>query len=272
MRVRVGHVSLQYKDTDKQHTHDIKKIFDRAVERRYAWITGTESGPGSGNTNRELLRVGSAHGYRMWLPTFKSYGAVSRSDCWIAIREDLIRGDYTTGFRMAIPGSEELRDTFKIPKKRKWTPRGLLTAKFESLPELGTISIGAAHYLTDGRNPGDKFYNLNRQLARKIGEWAEEEGAGTNLVFYGGDQNKLDNRNNEKQGDTFYGEDMTSVWDELGYWNNTGHGPIDVIASSNKDKRVRAMRAHAYNDKEFHLYGDHFLVEATFDIDPIKKR
>lgn len=78
-----------------------------------------------------------------------------------------------------------------------------------------------------------------------------------------------DDRNNEPQGDTFFGQPLTSAWDELNRHESTGHGNIDVIASYNKDGRVKALDIVALDDKEFFLHTDHFLVEATFQVDPL---
>lgn len=108
MRIRVAHVSLQFGDTDKQHTSDITRIFDRAVARRYAWVMGTEAGPGSGNTGKELLRIGKDHDYQMWVPEEQAQGKGRATDCWIAVRKDLIAGGWKTGYVPVIPGSQEL--------------------------------------------------------------------------------------------------------------------------------------------------------------------
>ena len=272
MRVRVAHTSLQFSDSDKQHTHDIEKIFDRAVARKQAWITGTESGPGAGNTGRELIRVAREHGYKPWVPEHQAKGLARHTDCWIAVRKDLIAGEWERGYRHVFPGSGQL-DDHENPQNKRWGPKGLVHVSFESTNvDLGRVSIGAAHYLTGAQRPGSPYWDWNKKLAREIGDWAREEGKGSALVFYGGDQNMADNLNNQPQGDTFFGEPMTSTWDELKKWENTGHGNIDVIASYNRDGRVKALRTNALNDKEFFLHTDHFYVEAEFSIDPIKKR
>lgn len=269
MRVRVAHASLQFSDSDEQHTRDINKIFNRAVDRRVAWITGTEAGPGAGNTGRELIRIAREHGYRPWVPQHQGKGISQHSGSWLAVRKDLIDGDWKRGYRNVIPGSNQLEDEMDLGGKR-WGPRGLAHVSFDTtVAGLGSVSVGTAHYLTGGRDPQSPFWDLNKQLAREIGDWAREEGKGRNLCFYQGDQNMLDNRNNERQGDTFFDEPLTSSWDELKKWENTGHGTIDVIASYNRDGRVSALRTNALNDREFRLNTDHFLVEATFKVEPL---
>lgn len=271
MRVRVAHVSLQFSDSDKQHTQDIEKIFNRAAARRVAWITGTESGPGAGNTGKELIRVARANGYRPWVPEHQANGIAQHTDCWIAVRRDLIGKNWSRGYDHVIPGSGQLKDEMDLDGKR-WGPKGLVRVGFDSTyPGLGHVSIGAAHYLTQGQSPKSEFWKLNKQLGDKIVDWAREEGRGHALVFYGGDQNMNDSKNDQPQGDTFFGGPLTSTWDELRKWENTGHGNIDVIASYNKDGRVTAMSVDALNDREFHLHTDHFYVETTFRVDPIKR-
>lgn len=271
MRVRVAHASLQFSDTDKQHTADIEKIFDRAVDRRYAWITGTESGPGAGNTGRELIRVAREHNYRPWVPQHQGKGISQHTDCWIAVREDLIKGDWTRGYEHVIDGSAQMKDEIDIPEGKKWGPKGLVYVGFDSLPELGHINVGAAHYLTDARNPDSQFWDLNERLGREVVSWARAMGKGSSLVFYGGDQNMRDDKNEQPQGDTFFGGPLTSTWDQLRTWENTGHGTIDVIATYNKDHRVKAMATQALDDTEFFLHGDHFFVEAVLRVDPLKR-
>lgn len=280
MRVRVAHTSLQFSDTDRQHTADISKIFNRCAKRNVAWITGTEAGPGSDNTGSELIRISREHNYKAFVPSEQRRGSGRATDCWIAVRKDLIAGGWKTGFIPAIPGSQELyRQLGKDEDlKPRWGPKGLVTVKFNSIPALGEINIGAAHYLTGARNPkhaefhGVDHWEWNEKLTNVIGKWAREEGEGRALAFYGGDQNMADNRNDQPQGDTFMGEPLTSLWDETKKWENTGHGNIDVIASFDKDGRVTGLRVNALNDREFHLNTDHFYVEGVFDVEPLKAR
>lgn len=268
MRIRTAHVSLQFSDSNEQQVSDVTKIFGRAIERRCAWITGTESGPGAGKLAEHLVRIGKDSGYRLWVPSTTENGAKQFSDAWIAVRDDLIKGKMKRGYTHVIPGSGAIADEMNTDKK--WAPKGLAKVSFDTTHEgLGRISVGAAHYLTGGREPGTDFWDWNRKLAHAIGDWAREAGQGEDLVFYGGDQNMADNMNKQPQGDTFFGEPFTSTWDELQKWENTGHGNIDVIASYNKDGRVTAMETNALNDREFHLNTDHFLVEATFKVEPL---
>lgn len=274
VRVHAMHASLQFGDTDKQHTDDLEKIFERASTRGVKWLTGTEAGPGAGNTSRELLRIGKEFGYRMWVPSARKRPAAEggTTDCWIAVAEDFIVGDWETGFDPVIPGSRSLyaaAGATNPDQYPRWGTKGLVRVSFQS--PLGRISIGAGHYLTQARHPGAvvkgvDHWEWNKKLGEHISEWAVREGKGSALVFYGGDQNMADQRNEQPQGDTFFGGPLTSAGDELNQWPNTGHGPIDVIASYDRDSRVKAAYWRSLTDKEFPLFTDHFLCEAGFDI------
>jgi hypothetical protein len=271
--LRLMHASLQFGIPDRDHTSDLTKIFDRAQKREVAWITGTEAGPGSGNTGEELIRIGKEHGYRLWVPATQAKRSGSSTDCWVAVRRDLVKGDWETGYEPGIPGSAQLYKEAGIDAEfPRWGPKGVAWVSFDSIPELGHVSVGAAHYLTDARSPkadpihGVDHWEWNNRLANVVGEWAREKGAGAGLAFYGGDQNMADSKNDEPQGDTFFGSPLTSAWDEVDHYENTGHGDIDVIASYDKDGRVEAQAIRALDDKEFPLQMDHFAVEAEYRV------
>lgn len=277
VRLDVAHTSLQFSDKPAQHTADIEKIFGRAQERKVAWVTGTESGPGANNTSDELVRLGAAHGYRMWVPSAQKHGKPGwATDAWIAVRADLVTGGWETGFHGVIPGSAELYKAAGVDPtgKPKWGPKGLVDVSFQA-GDLGHLNVGAGHYLTKGHHPGAVVAGIdhwawNQKLGLYIGEWAKKVGAGKALAFYGGDQNMVDSRDDAPEGDSFFGQPLTSVFDELKNHESTGHGAIDVIASYDADGRVKAAYARALDDKEFALNTDHFLVEAGFDVTSLK--
>jgi GH25 family lysozyme M1 (1,4-beta-N-acetylmuramidase) len=245
MRLHLMHVSLQFSDTDKQHTKDLERIFERAARRSVAWITGTEAGGASGNTTDELLRIGKEKGYRMWVPAAAGRG----TDAWIGVREDLISGGWEKGVIPVIPG-----------KAKHWAPKAVVHVEFDN-DDLGHIGIAAAHYLTGGRTEGSENREWNQKLADEVTGWMKQAGRGSGLAFFGGDQNMSDRKE-----DTFFGAPVTSVGDELKKWFNTGHGPIDVIGTLDRDGRVSAAYWRVQDDKEFFLHGDHFLCEAGVDI------
>lgn len=273
MKVRTAHASMQYKDSNKQHTQDVEKIFDRAVNRRYAWISGTEAGDGAGNLPEELVRVGTEAGYRMHVPSLGK-GSGKGTDCWLGVREDLIDSGWKTEFRPAIPSSSQLyKDAGLDPKLfPRWAPKGLVAAQWNCHKLGSVVNLGVAHYLTKARSPehstihGINHWEQNEKLAETVDEWAHEVGKGRALAFYTGDQNMADSKNNSPQGDTFMGGSMTSLADELKKWQSTGHGPIDVMASYNKDGRVKGQNFVVLDDKEFFLNTDHFFCEGTYDV------
>lgn len=279
MRVRTGHISMQFKDSDKQHSHDLEKIFAHAVDRRWAWVTGTEAGPGSGNTAEEVIRISHEADYRPWVPSEMAKDGGRETDCWVAVRKDLIDGDWSEEFLPAIPSSREMyeRRNADPDSNPRWGPKGVVTVGFDSV-KLGHVNIGVAHYIQGSRDPHNSTdhdvnrWSLNKDLADKIGDWAKTVGRGLDLAFYAGDQNLADNKNAEPQGDTFLGNPLTTVWDELKMWQGTGHGNIDVIASYNKDRRVKAVDVNALSDKEFFLFTDHYLVEAVFLVEDLPAR
>ena len=270
MKVRTAHISLQFSDTDRQTTSDVEKLFKRGEDRGWAWLTGTEAGPGAGNTGEELIRVARDYGFRPWVPSQTERGIKRFTDCWVAVNKDFVDGGWRQGYRHVLSGSDHYRDSIKMPPGKRWGPKGVVHVGFDN-DKLGRLNVGVAHYLTDARHPGSPYWKLNKLLAEAIGDWAREAGHGSDLAFYAGDQNMADDKNSQPQGDTFFGQPLTSAWDELKKWEGTGHGNIDVIASYNRDRRVKALKVKALSDKEFHLHTDHFLVEATYKIKPIRR-
>src|SRR6478735_7071770 len=267
MRIRVAHASLQ--------SSDIERIFDRGVARKYAWIMGTEAGPGANNTSDELVRISKEHGYRPWVPSEQSKGSGRSTDCWIAVREDLILGGWKTGFVPVIPGSQQLyKDADLDPDLNpRWGPKGVVTAEFNSLPELGAINLAVAHHLTKGQTKGSKsvihgvdHWAWNQKLDVAMGKWLGEQARGTALGFGSADRNASDRRNPANVPGT------TTMADELKKWQNTGHGDIDWIFSVNKDGRVKAQNFIVLDDKEFPLNTDHFFCEGVFMVEALKPK
>lgn len=237
--VKAAHVSMRFSDTACDMEADADAIFTRATNRHIRWVTGTEAGE---EPLKSILRAAAqAHGYRIYL---------NRGQ-WVAVDRDLIAGGWDSDYTPVLESTEG---------RGKHTDRGITWVSFDTA-DFGRLTVGAGHYLTDGRKPGDPNYLLNRRYSQTIGAWATEKGAESALVFYGGDQNI-----NDRTDDTFHGAPMTSAWDELGRYENTGHGPIDVIASYNRDARVTAKAVRALDDDEFDLNTDHYLVVAAFEI------
>lgn len=256
--LKVAHASMQYGDTNAQHTHDADTILGRG----YDWITGTEAGPGSGNLPAALRKAGREHGYRVFIPK-------RPTDCWVAVSKELIAGRpwkrMRTGYIPVIEGSSASGDP------HRYGPKGVVWAKFPT-DELGDIAVASAHHLTKGRFPGNEkrtrpndpvdHYGENRALSLALGDWAKRAGKGKALAFVGADTNMVD-----RTSDVFFGAPLTTAWDELERYENTGHGNIDVIASYDRDGRVRAKSVRALDDRELFLHTDHFLVEARYEVE-----
>ncbi len=257
--ITCAHASLQFSLSPAQHTADIESIFAHESARSATWITGTEAGAAANNTSRELRRVGKAHGYAVFVPT-------TGTDCWVAVAEAIIDGEWKTGYTKVLDSGRKAGDP------HHYTERGVVWVQFFN-NTYGTISIAAAHHLAKGRTPhaeqrdqpGDPVdhFAANQKLSRAIGDWATEHGARRNLAFFGGDTNM-----NDKNTDVFFGAPLTTLWDELKVHPNTGHGNIDVIASSDRDCRVTGRSCHALDDSELKLNADHFLIDAEFAIRP----
>ena len=236
--LRVMHASMQAGDDAAQSQEDVDRLFARAVRRNVAWITGTEADA----ELRAILRTNAGpNGYRLH---------IWREE-WIAVRNSLVHANWRPGSVPVLESTEGLG---------RHSDRGLATVSFVNR-ELGRINIAAAHLLTRGRKPGEPNYVFNQRMTRAIGSWGREAGRGSALAFYAGDQNNID-----REVDTFHGQPFTSAWDELGKWQSTGHGNIDVIASWDADGRVKATFARALSDERFPLNTDHFLIEAGFEI------
>lgn len=249
--VHAMHCSMQFSDNTKQKQSDAKKLLDRAAERGVLWLTGTEAGAGQSLDLRSALRHESDdHGFHFWMHP--------SSDSWISVNRKF-------GCRL---GLEVWFSDILVPARaRRNTAKRLIGVGFDTNIGIGHVGVSACHYMTKGRPDAHspeyrEFLDDNQAIAAEIGRRARIEGAGSDLFFYAGDQNIVDKFN-----DTFLGRaKMTSTWDELKKYENTGHGNIDVIASYDHDGRVEAKYVRALDDKEFHLHTDHFLVETGFNI------
>lgn len=172
MKIHAAHASMQSSDTAAQKEHDSKAIFEWAHDEGVAWITGTEAGQVKSPPLPGLLRKESGR---------RDYRLFIRRGEWVAIHRSIVQGDIRVGWIPTIPSNAG----------GKHTERGILWARWNATNRLGPISVGACHYLTKGRRPGDPNYQHNRKTAKAIGRWAKSHGKGEGLVFYGGDQEVL---------------------------------------------------------------------------------
>jgi hypothetical protein len=237
----VMHVSMQFSDSTRQKQVDAERIFARASKRHLTWITGTEAGQGASGDLRDALREQATRsGYRL----------VLQADLWIAVRKTgIVKDSWSSGFIPVIKANEG---------SQKFSTRGIAWAQWKDA-DLGVLSVGVSHYMTHGRNPRDEYYAANGKLTRAIGEWGKIHGKGKKLAFYAADANASD-----RTDDVFRGQPFTTLADELKSHQDTGHGPIDYIASYNADTRVKGKYWRVLDDSEFPLNTDHFACEGGF--------
>jgi hypothetical protein len=227
----------QFSDTAEQKEKDVRKVFK--VYKDCDIICGTESGEEPLTT---LVRdYGKKAGFRVYLVRGH----------WIAVNERIIspRGWH----QRFVPVIESFEG------RGRHTDRGVAVVRFNHLLTGDQISVAAGHYLTQGGRVGDPNWDWNGRYAKAIGRVAKEEAKGHGVFIYMGDQNT-----NDELFDTFKGEPVTSVWDELNHYPNTHRDrTIDVIATYDKDKRMRALKAWVENDKKQRFHFDHYVTRAT---------
>jgi hypothetical protein len=233
--IRIGHISMQSTDRPGEQHADARKVFARAKARNYVWLTGSEAN--NATVSAVFESEANAAGFYY----------VRGGDAWIAVPKHRVNGVLQHGFTPVIKG-----------EAHKFPTRGVTRATYVD-DELGKVTVLACHMQTK-RTSVDRPHD-NVLLATEIGKQARQYGQGTSLVFYGGDQNITD-----RTDDTFKGQPLTSCWDELKRWPNTGHDNIDVIASYDGDIRVTAKAADAFDDTEFSLNTDHYLIEAVYTV------
>lgn len=240
--LNVMHTSMQFSDSTVHKQADAKAIFARAIKQHADWITGTEAGAGPSADLRAALKEEAVR---------SGYNFTVKSDLWVSVKKSLItKGSWHDGFIEVLPANSG---------SQKHEPRGICWVQFDCM--LGTVSVGVSHYMTHGNTQGDEYYAANGKLTRAIGEWGKIHGAGRKLCFYAADANTGD-----RAKDVFRGQPFTTLADELKDWQDTGHGPIDIIASYDQDTRVKAKYWRALDDRELFLWTDHFACEGGFDV------
>lgn len=249
IRLNAMHVSMHVYDNDRQKSEDAAKIFTYAQKKKKHWVGGTELG--QPEDKQRMAAQAEEHDFR-----FTSHRG---NDCWFAVAKSFIKGDWDPWFEPVLTHDEGVG-----PHGNK----GVQGVGFETEYNLGHLDLAAGHYLTHGKPSGPaeirQNLELNRRYARTIGEQARARGRGyRNLFHYQGDQNIIDKRD-----DTFLGEPLTSSWDLLSRWRNTGHGNIDVAGMFDADlkRRVQAAYCRTLTDREFFLHTDHFVVEFGWDV------
>lgn len=256
-RLRVGHASLQFSDTEKQKEEDVITIFEHAQSRDYWWITGTEAtGRRAGSNDKAsaffLRKYARSYGYYFFMEP--------RNDSWILIkmdRVDWINSTKNYFYRKVLPG---------VAKQHG--QKGVITKTFTN-NAIGTVTVGAGHYVTKGnpyaKDPARRVrVGKNRRLANRFRTRLNRMAKGKKLSFFGADVNIGGSKN---QPNNSLIPEMITCWEEVGRWPGTGHGNIDFIARHRRDRRVECVSARVFRDDELHLNTDHFLVEATYEIE-----
>jgi hypothetical protein len=244
----------QFSDSPKHHEHDASAVFKYASHNGIDVVAGSEAQVSGRNNLLAALRAAApGHGYRIVTR--------QRQDCWIAVSRNLGRLTHAA----FDPVVEQVHKPARLGGHG---PRGIFRASITPHDgRYGLIRVGVSHWLTKAADPGQ---HGNALLDRSIGVWAKRAGGGNALAFYMGDTN-----HNDRAVDVFAGAPLTTCWDELGKWPTTepsrpgGRGPtLDVIASYDRDKRVRCASAKALTDTDLQLFSDHYTIRATYAIEP----
>lgn len=243
MELTFAHTSMQFGDSLAQVEDDFHAIFVRAGKLEHAGVGGTEAGASKKHHVREVLfDVAPMYGFR----------AHVKGDTWVAVpNRQIVPGSWETGAELGIT------DAPGVDRYLTW-------ARWQH-PKIGPLSFGEVHFKTHGRpvkNPAyRKFLKDNRHYADVCRRWGIKHGAGRGKAFLAGDFNIPDDAH-----DVLLGAPFTTAADAVGKHPNTGHGPIDGIASYDQDHRVHALRWKVFTDSVFRLNTDHFYCEATFGV------
>ena len=246
--LKVQHTSLQFSDSPEQQKHDVRRLF--ATGKNFPIKTGTEGG--SDNANYDWLKYfAKEHNHAFH---------VVRGN-WIAIDRAIVEPKSLDRDQQFV-----MKNDFVVGRMHD---RILATVEFDHRdPRLGHIAVGCAHYPTKGRLPDDPNNDVNEEYADVIAKWMKESAKGSGIAFVHGDFNMLDNK---KRQDWSFGENWTSMADELKAWQNTGHGPIDGFASYDNDGRVSARSFRVLDDSELKMFTDHYVVRGAWNVKHLKR-
>ena len=229
--------------SDGQWYKDLIKV----MNKNPAWITGTEAGE---NPNwKDIKRAAAVRGYVV---------RRIRSN-WVGVKRSLIKkGSFSWGHEIVAKSKQVATPGHDL---------SIIWATFTHVtPGVGKISVLGTHYPIKG-DPGrkSKEYLINlkwtKKLAERLGHHARRLGKGKALCFAGLDTNILGNLS-----DPFFGNPFVTCWTDRKKYPGTGHGNIDVIARFKGDARVKCVSTRVFRDAQMHLYSDHFLVQAVYEI------
>ena len=256
LRVKVAHCSMRFGISEAKKIKD----FDTLFSRGYYWITGTEAGPGAGNSQKIMKAAARKWGY--YLVVSSKYGT------WVAVRKTL-----TTSAGVRKTESHALDNSTKLKTPGKFGAKGVVGATFNTGKIYGKISVGAVHYTnTSGSGGKTKKKLFDTKYAKVLVAWRKRRVKYGSLVFMGGDMNR-----NDRTNDVFMGQGgFITCWDERdGAYPHTSegnHGTIDVIARMTGTSRVKLVSCRHWNDNGIFMNTDHYIIEAVYDIMPIGYR
>lgn len=245
--LRHQHTSMQFTDDRDQKEADVKKLFDDG--QSYPIKSGTESGdPGLFGLIAHYAK--------------KNDHLLARAEGnWVAVDRSIIKKRTAHRGEVFVKKSSEL-----VGRQRD---RVFPWVQFTHVkPGVGRIAVAGFHYSTHGKLPNDPNWAANRYYARQIADWMREIAKGSDIALGAGDFNMLDNMKNQ---DWAFGQNFTSMADELGKHPNTGHGPIDGLVSWDADRRVSAKKLIVLGDDKLPMNFDHFVVRGTWSIRHIKE-
>lgn len=251
-KLTIQHSSMEVFDALPKQEADAQKILSLGndivcgTEGRVAW--------------KALKKYAKENGYFIYQG--------GRSDSWVAIKKEICAKYPKQKWRTVKPkfGYQKIFGSAGSTgdPNGPYGDRGITYATFAH-KDFGVVSVGTSHYLTKGRTkdqtPAGQFnhFDMNTKITDEIGKWARTYGRQNALAFFTADANIQDNRD-----DVFRGEPLTTSWDELGKYPNTGHGTIDIIASYDKDGRVKCIGGRAR--PELNLNSDHITIQATYEV------
>lgn len=234
---------LQYSDNKSQQLHDAEKIFDKG--KQFPIKFGTESGP----------ETHLHDALRKFAREFNHSIHFARGN-WVAVDRSIIqKGSIKKGQLFLV-------DNAKLTGRQhdRVSPTFTFT---HADPRIGRIALAGLHYSTKGRVEGHPNYEANKSQADQLAAWLRRAGAKSAIAFLAGDFNMLDNL--ERQ-DWAFGNEFTSIADELKKYKNTGHGPIDGFCSYNRDRRVSAKYHRVLPDSKLGMYSDHFVSRCAWNV------
>lgn len=234
---------LQYSDKTAQQQRDALMVFEKG--KQFPIKFGTESGPET-----------DLHGFlRRFAQDYDHVIHFARGN-WIAVdRSIILPKSFTKGQLFQVDNSELTNS-----QHDRVSP----TFTFTHVdPRVGRVALAGTHYSTKGRTPDQPNHDTNEVIADSIAAWMKQAGSKRAIAFVAGDFNMLDNLESQ---DWAFGNEFTSIADELKKYQNTGHGPIDGFCSYNRDRRVSAKRFEVLPDSKLGMYSDHFVSRCAWNI------